>query len=67
MGNSLLDIIVFGRNGGKAAARKAKDVTLGNPTLRHLEEYARELEEAGLHTGCVSPMLLPDYAGKRHM
>ena len=55
MGNSLLDIIVFGRNAGKAAARKAKDVTLGNPTLRPLEEYARELEEAGLHTGCVSP------------
>ena len=39
-------------------SKKCKDI---------LEEYARELEEAGLHTGCVSPMLLPDYAGKRHM
>lgn len=66
MGNSLLDIIVFGRNAGKAAAKKAAQVTLGHPTLSHIEEYAKELEEANLHTGCVSPMLLPDYAGKRH-
>ena len=29
MGNSLLDVIVFGRDAGKAAAAKAKDVTLG--------------------------------------
>lgn len=66
MGNSLLDIIVFGRNAGKAAAKKAKEVTLGALTLKHVEEYAAELEKAGLHTGMVSPMLLPDYAGKRH-
>ena len=62
MGNSLLDIIVFGRNAGKAAARKAKDVTLGEMTLKHVEEYAKELEKAGLETGEVSPMLLPNYA-----
>lgn len=66
MGNSLLDIIVFGRNAGKAAAKKAAQVTLGDLTLSHIEDYAKELEEADLHTGCVSPMLLPDYAGKRH-
>ena len=28
MGNSLLDIIVFGRNAGKAAAAKCKEVEL---------------------------------------
>lgn len=66
MGNSLLDIIVFGRNAGKAAAKKAKEVELGTLTLQHIEDYAKELEAADLHTGDVSPMLLPDYAGKRH-
>ncbi|MDO4298606.1 MAG: FAD-dependent oxidoreductase [Lachnospiraceae bacterium] len=67
MGNSLLDIIVFGRNAGKAAAKKAKEVELGTPTLQHVEDYAKALADAGLETGCVSPQILPDYAGGRHM
>ena len=29
MGNSLLDVIVFGRNAGKKAAAKCKEVELG--------------------------------------
>lgn len=62
MGNSLLDIIVFGRNAGKAAARRAKDVTLGKMTLSHITEYAKELEKAGIETGQASPLLLPKYA-----
>ena len=62
MGNSLLDIIVFGRNAGKAAAAKAKDVTLGEMNIDHVEAYAKELEEAGLATDAVSPLLLPKYA-----
>ncbi|MGN0334870.1 MAG: FAD-dependent oxidoreductase [Lachnospiraceae bacterium] len=62
MGNSLLDIIVFGRNAGKAAAAKAADVELGALSLKHIEDYARELEQADLHTGDVSPLLLPKYA-----
>ncbi len=62
MGNSLLDIIVFGRNAGKAAARKAKEVTLGKLNLDHVKAYAKELEEAGLNETGVSPLLLPKYA-----
>ena len=62
MGNSLLDIIVFGRDAGKAAAAKAKNVTLGTMNLDHVTQYAKELEEAGLDTGDVSPLLLPHYA-----
>ncbi len=62
MGNSLLDIIVFGRNAGKAAAAKAKDIELGALTLRHIEDYAKALAEAGLETNDVSPLLLPKYA-----
>ncbi len=62
MGNSLLDIIVFGRNAGKAAAKKAKSIEIGAMNLDHVEAYAKELEEAGLNTGKVSPLLLPKYA-----
>ena len=62
MGNSLLDIIVFGRNAGKAAAKKAKDVTIGEMTLSHIDDYAKELESAGIETDSVSPLLLPKYA-----
>ena len=61
MGNSLLDIIVFGRNAGKAASVKCKEVELGTMNLDHIQAYAKELEEAGLHTGEVSPLLLPKY------
>lgn len=62
MGNSLLDIIVFGRNAGKAAAAKAKSVELGKANLDHIEAYAKELTDAGVETGDVSPLLLPKYA-----
>ena len=62
MGNSLLDIIVFGRNAGKAAAAKAKNVELGTPSLKHIEDYAKELEKAGVKSDDVSPLLLPKYA-----
>ena len=62
MGNSLLDIIVFGRNAGKAAAAKAKDVTLGTPNLDHIYAYEQMLQAAGVTHGGVSPQLLPDYA-----
>ena len=61
MGNSLLDIIVFGRNAGKATAKAVKDVKLGKLTLKHVEDYAAELEKAGIHSDIVSPKLLPNY------
>ena len=35
--------------------------------LDHVEKYAETLKEAGIDTGMVSPQLLPDYAGKRHL
>ena len=62
MGNSLLDIIVFGRQAGKAAAAKAKDVEIGTLNLDHVVAYAKELEAAAVATGDVSPLLLPRYA-----
>ena len=62
MGNSLLDVIVFGRNAGKKAAAKCKDVELGEMNLDHVKAYDEELKEAGVETNEVSPMLLPHYA-----
>ena len=64
MGNSLLDIIVFGRNAGKSASEKAKSVTLGELTLGHIEKFAAECAEAGIEDDVVSPKLLPDYTRK---
>jgi aspartate oxidase len=64
MGNSLLDITVFGRRAGKDAAVKSKDVKIGKLTLKHVIEYKKALEQAGIKTERISPMLLPDYAGK---
>ena len=62
MGNSLLDVIVFGRNAGKKAAAKYGEVTLGNMNLDHVAAYDKELKDAGLDTHEVSPKLLPKYA-----
>ena len=62
MGNSLLDVIVFGRNAGKKAAAKCKDVELGTMNLDHVKAYDDELKAAGVETDHVSPLLLPHYA-----
>lgn len=64
MGNSLLDIIVFGRNAGKNAAAKAKSVDVGKLTLDHVSGFEKERSAAGIMSDCVSPKLLPDYARK---
>ena len=62
LGNSLLDILVFGRIAGRNAAIYAKDKAReGKPTLDHVKAYYMELEKAGIVTDRVSPMLLPDY------
>lgn len=62
MGNSLMDLVVFGRIAGRNAAifakKKAKE---GKLTLEHVKKYHKELEEAGIITDRVAPMLLPDY------
>ncbi len=65
MGNSLLDVIVFGRNAGMCAAAKAKGTeTPAKLTLEHIERFNKELEAAGAASGTASPMLLPHYARK---
>ena len=62
MGNSLLDIIVFGRNAGRNAGNKSKEVTVGDLTLEHVDKFAKEMEDAGVQSDIVSPKLLPTYS-----
>ena len=61
MGNSLLDVIVFGRSAGQNAARAARETTVGTLTLDHIARFDKERAEAGIETDMVSPKLLPDY------
>ena len=62
IGNSTLDLFVFGRRAGKSAAKWVKEVKLGKLTLDHVRKWQREIKEAGLESRPVSPMLLPNYA-----
>ena len=63
MGNSLLDVIVFGRNAGIYAAAKAKETAEPTGlTLEHIEKFNNELASAGVAGETASPMLLPHYA-----
>jgi succinate dehydrogenase / fumarate reductase flavoprotein subunit len=65
MGNSLLDIIVFGRSAGQNAAKAAKDTTVGKLTLDHVTAFENEIAEAGIETELVSPKLLPNYTNQK--
>ncbi len=65
MGNSLLDIIVFGRNAGVHAAAVAKTIDAPKTlSLEHVESFMKEMADAGIVTDTVSPKLLPDYTRK---
>jgi succinate dehydrogenase/fumarate reductase flavoprotein subunit len=62
-GNSLLDILVFGRIAGRNAALYARNgVKEGRLTLDHVRKFHKELKEAGIDRSQISPILLPDYS-----
>ncbi|MBN2186409.1 MAG: FAD-binding protein [Dehalococcoidia bacterium] len=65
IGNSTLDLFVFGRRAGRAAAQWAKGVKLGKLTLDHVRKWQQEIKGAGLGDMPVSPMLLPNYANQQ--
>ena len=67
MGNSLLDIIVFGRSAGINAAKAAKETTVGNLTLDHIAKFENEIKSAGIETDSVSPKLLPNYTNQNNI
>ncbi len=66
MGNSLLDIIVFGRDAGEAASNKAKTVKVGKLNLNHVKEFDKELAKEGIKPTKLSPQILPNYARKEN-
>jgi succinate dehydrogenase / fumarate reductase flavoprotein subunit len=61
MGNSLLDICVFGRRAGVAAAAWAQSANIGEHTLEHLGAWGEAREVAGLPATAPAPVILPDY------
>ena len=63
MGNSLLEITVFGRHAGINASKHYKKVSLGKLTLRHVSKWEEMLKNAGIKTDKKAPMILPDYRG----
>jgi succinate dehydrogenase / fumarate reductase flavoprotein subunit len=63
MGNSLLDILVFGRRAGQHAASSGLSAA-GRLTLEHVRRHNREVDKAG-RGQLTAPVLLPDYVGKR--
>ena len=66
MGNSLLDIIVFGRNAGVNAAAAAKNTKASDKlNLNHVESFKKEMADAGIVTDMVSPKLIPNYTKQK--
>lgn len=62
MGNSLLDILVFGKRAGKRAGEIFKELPpIKKLTLNHLITYHKELKENGVDEKRKSPKILPDY------
>ncbi len=58
MGNSLADIVVFGRIVGKQVAKTAQDVTIDSLSLEHVSRFEQALRDAGISSDTVSPKLL---------
>lgn len=64
MGNSLLDVVVFGREAGIEAGKMFKDIELSETSkmnLDHVKAFEKERTDAGIDTDDISPMLLPRY------
>lgn len=62
MGNSLLEINVFGRRAGITAAKEyKKQLAKGKLTLNHLKTTVTALDELNIKDKKYSPILLPEY------
>ena len=64
MGNSLLDLMVFGKRSGMTAAARAAAMPQGKLTIGHLKGFRAEAKKHGSGSGVVSPMILPPYTRK---
>jgi len=61
MGNSLLDILVFGKRAGIHAIEVSRNIEHGALTLDHVKKYHKELDGLKMEEKRYSPKLLPDY------
>jgi succinate dehydrogenase / fumarate reductase flavoprotein subunit/L-aspartate oxidase len=62
MGNSLQDVLTFGRRSGKTAAEYVKrGVAIKRLTIDHVVRFEEELKKTGVEDPGMAPMLLPDY------
>ena len=64
MGNSLLDVVVFGREAGIEAGKMYKNISLcetSKMNLDHVTAFEKERKDAGITEDVVSPKLLPVY------
>src|SRR5215467_7312904 len=64
MGNSLLDLMVFGKRSGTTAAQRVSSMKHGKLTLEHLTRFRAEAKKHGGSSSVISPMVLPAYAKK---
>ena len=63
MGNSLQDIITFGRRAGTRAADYVNNgIKLKKLTLDHVVKFEKMLADAGIENPKTAPILLPDYS-----
>jgi succinate dehydrogenase/fumarate reductase flavoprotein subunit len=65
VGNSWMELQVFGRRAGIYAAERAKKAKIGKPTLDHVTKYEKTLKEANIETDRKAPTLLPEYRGEK--
>jgi len=64
MGNSLLDVVVFGREAGIEAGKMFKDIKLAETAkmnLDHVKAFEKERASAKIEGNAVSPKVLPSY------
>lgn len=64
MGNSLLDIMVYGKRSGEAASRRASETVFKPVTFLHLDRFHDALKKANVKPELISPILFPDYVKK---
>ncbi len=64
MGNSLLDLMVFGKRSGLTAAARANTTRHGALTLKHVQRFRTEAKKHGNTGSVISPMILPAYTRK---
>ncbi len=62
MGNSLLDVVVFGREAGIEAGKMFKKIKLSDKlSLKHVKDFEKERTAAKIKGNTVSPKILPTY------